>query len=128
MRQVINRDQFTPTGIFIREYCVPYLIVSNLDYLIIDPRTKRIMIVEEKQNNGKIHQGQRFIFKLLDEILKLKANEFDYEYWGFFVLTLKHKTTIPGPGMTLNGKPVSSEALVNHFNFTQCHCDPMQFN
>ncbi len=127
MRAVINSDQFTPFGLWIRQYVRPDISVTNLDYVFEDYRGKQIMLVEEKQHQGTLHKGQRLTFKLLDEILREKCQEFDYGYWGFFLLVFKARTTMPGPGMTLNGVEITVEDLLLHLNFITPICPPMKF-
>ena len=129
MRSVGDKDLFTPTGLWIREYLRKSdngLCVTNLDFIIEDFRHRRLMLLEEKQSNGKLHHGQKMSFKLLDNALRDWSPTFNppYEYWGFYVLTMPAGCTMPGPGMTLNGKTITGEQLKAHLDFEKRFCEP----
>lgn len=127
MRSVINKDQFTPFGIWVREYIRNSnqgICVTNLDFVIEDFRKKKIMLLEEKQNGGVIHKGQFLTFDVLDFALRKSTPKSGYEYWGFFLLQFPRGCTMPGPGMTLNGKLITAEELQAHLNFELMFCEP----
>lgn len=130
MRSVLNEDQFTPFGLWIRQYLRPSgdgLSVTNLDYVIEDYKNKKIMLLEEKQNNGNIHRAQFLTFEVVDYALSQRALRSNYEYWGFYVLRFKNGATMPGPGMMLNGCEITVEQLTDHLNFRVKHCEPVKF-
>ena len=83
------------------------------------------MFLEEKQSGGVLHSAQRLTFAVLDRCATLMAPRWEYDYWGFYVLTLPAGTTMPGPGMMLNGKLITAEQLQAHLNFRQKFCDPL---
>lgn len=125
-RSVGDKDQFTPFGLWIREYLKDSregLCVTNLDYVFEDFKRKKIMLLEEKQSGGRIGNGQMLTFDVLDYCLSVVAPRKGYEYWGFFILQFPRGATMPGPGMTLNGYKVTCEELQKHLNFESRFCD-----
>jgi hypothetical protein len=131
MRQVNNKEQFTPFGIWIREYLRDSrdgLSVTNLDYVIEDFRNKKVLLLEEKQSGGVLHKAQTLTFKIIDRCLQAYAPRMNYEYWGFYVLIFPSGASMPGPGMTLNGKKITAEELQNHLNFKIKFCEPVALN
>lgn len=129
MRHVGDPSQLTPFGMWIRQYCKGSgrrpgegLSVTNLDFVIEDFLNKRLMLIEEKQNNGELHNAQKKTIEILDRALQIACPQFGYKYCGFYVL--KMPGTMPGPGMTLNGKPITAEQLKEHLDFTKGHCPP----
>lgn len=128
MRSVNIQDQFTPFGLWVREYCRDSkdgLCLSNLDYVFEDWKTKKLLLLEEKQSGGKLADGQARTFHVLDAMFRHTASDFGYEYWGFFVLQFAKGKTHPGPGMTLNGKEITCEQLVEHLNFKTKFCESL---
>jgi hypothetical protein len=125
-RSVFNRSQFTPFGLWVRQYCRDSntgLSVTNLDYVFEDFRKKRIMILEEKQNGGMLGYGQRLTFQIVHQGLQSANWNPVYEYWGVYVLQFPAGCDMPGPGMLLNNRLITSEQLCDHCNFKQKFCD-----
>jgi hypothetical protein len=130
MRHAGNKDHFTPFGIWIQEYLKSSsagLAVTTLDYVLEDFKARRLMLLEEKQNGGIVHQAQRLTFALLDRTLRLAAPEVGYDYWGCYVLRFAVGAAMPGPGMTLKDRLVTAEQLQAHLNFEQRFCAPWDF-
>lgn len=125
MRRANNKEQFTPFGIWLQEYCRNDISITNLDFVVEDFKAKKIMLLEEKQCGGRLHHAQTLTFDVLDYACEVGARHRGYEYWGFFVLRLLQGASMPGPGMTLNNIPISSEELKNHIDFKQKFCDGM---
>lgn len=131
MRSIGDRDQFTPVGIWLREYLRQShdgLSITNLDYVLEDFKRKRVMLLEEKQSNGTLHKAQTLTFRVLDGAMRVGAAKAGYDYWGFFVLRLPANATMPGPGMTLNGSVITSEQLRAHLNFDEKFCEGYCFD
>lgn len=131
MRSVLQEAQFTPFGLWIRQYLRSSsdgLSVTNLDYIVEDFRRKKLMLLEEKQSNGMLHNAQRLTFAVLDRCLSVMAPRWEYEYWGFYVLKFPSGANMPGPGMTINGKLITTEQLQSHLNFQQQFCEPLPLN
>ena len=129
MRHALDPGQFTPVGIFLQEYCrTTCLSVSNIDYYIEDftDRTQlKIQLLEEKQNGALMGDSQRLCYRNLHRHLMVACPVLHTEYWGVFVLQLARGTTIPGPGMLLNGQPITLEQFVKHINFETKFCEGM---
>lgn len=100
--------------------------MTNLDYVIEDYKARKIQLLEEKQNNGRLGNGQALTFKALDGMISRYAYEMEYEYWGFFVLCFPRGATMPGPGMMLNHKPINMEQLRDHIDFRHKFCDGLK--
>lgn len=130
MRRVNSPDQITPFGHWLREYGLPskMLSVTNLDYVLEHHKKREIMLIEEKQSGGVVHTAQGLTFDVLDTLLRAGAPAIDYRYHGMFVLRFPPGCTMPGPGMTLNGVPITTEQLRAHISFERCHCKPFRFN
>lgn len=132
MRQVGDANQFTPFGLWLREYGPPsyganghtVLSVTNLDYVLEEYRAKKIMMIEEKQSAGRVHKAQRETFRVIHESLIIAAPRLrpPYDYWGLYVLQMPKGCTMPGPGMRLNGKPITAEELRDHIWFRKKFC------
>ena len=130
MRSVLNQDQFTPFGLWIRQYLPKSedgISVTNLDYIIEDFRNKKIMLLEEKSNGGKLHRAQCLTFEVLDRVLFHNAPKLGYEYWGMFILQFPHGCDMPGPGMKLNDMVISAEKLQAHLSFKDKAVEPFRF-
>lgn len=129
MRHVGDESQFTPLGMWVRQYLRDSsdgLSVTNLDFIIEDFKHKKIQLLEEKQQGGNLHRGQLLTFNVLDQCLEKVAPRVGYEYCGFFVLQFPKGATMPGPGMKMNGQTITNEQLRDHLNFTTMFCEPFQ--
>ena len=130
MRHAIDQGAFTPLGIWVRQYLKTSeegLSITNLDFIIEDFKNKKLQLLEEKQSGGRLHNAQALTFAEIDKALMKSCPQTGYDYWGFFVLQLKPNTTMPGPGMTLNGVSITCEQLKEHLNFEKQFCEPYQF-
>lgn len=131
MRSVMQEAQFTPFGLWIRQYLRDSrdgLSVTNLDYILEDFKRKKLMLLEEKQSGGVIHNAQRLTFAVIDRCAFVMAPRWQYEYWGFYILTFPSGASMPGPGMMLNNKVITTEQLQEHLNFQKRFCDPLVLN
>jgi hypothetical protein len=61
-------------------------LVSDLDFIIENYKTKKIMLIETKTNNGELREWQKRLFKNIDKWLKRGTEEEDWEYLGFHVI------------------------------------------
>jgi hypothetical protein len=127
MRRASDKNAFTPFGLWLQEYVNDKFSISNLDFVIEDYTNKRIQLIEEKQNRGRLHNAQLLTFAVLDRMLLCQCAEHGYDYWGFFLLQFPHGATMPGPGMTLNGISITCEQLQDHLNFEKQCCEPYPF-
>lgn len=128
MRRANDHSQFTPFGLWIQEYirCSnDGMSVTNLDYVLEDFRQRKVLLLEEKQNNSDLKQAQSMTFKELDRFIAWAAEQHGYDYWGFY--ELKIPGTFIGPGIQLNGVKITVEQLQKHLNFERRVVDPYQF-
>jgi len=124
MRGVGNADEFTPLGLFMREHCRSSdigLSIINIDYMVLDFRNNRLMIIEEKRRGAGLHIGQGLALQFLDDLISAGAPLQSVEYWGWYVLQFPEGKHFPGPGMRLNNVPITVEELVAHVNFERMH-------
>lgn len=130
LRSVLNRDQFTPLGLWIRQHVKHNITVSNLDYcfLQIGDSSGKVLLLEEKSNGAAVHEGQKNIFMMLSGLLEAKHRERvwfgswgyrELDFWGFYVLSFPRGIDMPGPGMKLNGVSVTAEQLQSHLSFEE---------
>lgn len=128
MRQINNPRRFTPLGIFMHEYCDPSetgLLIMNVDYLIHNYKTRQIMILEEKVGNEQVSYAQNAQLTQMDEVYRCGASPARVNYWGIFILRLPQSCTHVGPGIRLNGVPITVEQLVRHINFIEPAAPPI---
>lgn len=127
MRRANNEDAFTPLGLWIKEYLPASFSVTNLDYVIEEYQQERFMLVEEKQDAGTLHRGQRLTFAILDEFLHKRCQDSEYEYWGFYLVQFPAGCSFVGPGVKLNKQEVKVEELKRHLSFDEKVVSPYQF-
>lgn len=86
-------------------------IATNIDYLWMNYKNQKWMLIEEKRYNSDVKFPQTKMFDLID-----KACKSDKNYQGFHVL--KFEKTNPGDGrIYLNGKEVTRNELINFLRF-----------
>lgn len=125
-RKANDISRFTQFSMWIRKWCKDSkdgLSLTNLDYVVIEYRKKKFFLLEEKQYMSNLKPGQKIIFKLLDNFMKNNIDFDGYEYWGFYLIQLPEE--LPGNGMKLNYKPITSEELKNHIDFKEKFCDSL---
>jgi hypothetical protein len=127
MRRANQKEQFTPFGLWLQEYVRQDISITNLDYVLEDYKTKKIMLLEEKQHGGKLHRAQTLTFEVMDWCLYKAAEKRDYDYWGFFLFQMPEGASMPGPGMMMNGKIITGEQLQQHLEFKIKFCAPFEF-
>jgi hypothetical protein len=119
MRHVINKDQITPFGHWIRQYGPQQgVTVTNLDYVVEDYRERKIMLIEEKSNGGEIAYGQKLTFAVLDAALGILDSLGVYKYHGAFVVQMPPGKDMPGPGTKVNGIDCTMEEIRDLLHFT----------
>jgi hypothetical protein len=133
-RAAIHKDEFTPFGLWLKEYVEPCMTITNIDYFLlkITKDTALAMLVEEKTNAGRLTDSQRMALRFLHQQLTINDKTiYDFEkwgkkeinYWGFYILRFKLGATMPGPGMTLNNNLISMAELAAHLSFENKFCD-----
>jgi hypothetical protein len=127
MRTAKNREQFTPFSLWLQEYGRCDLSITNLDFVIEDYKAKKLMLLEEKQYEGRLHHAQCLTFDILDYTCTHAAERRGYDYWGFYLLQMPANASMVGPGILLNGREITVEALRDHINFKAKAAPPYIF-
>ena len=58
-------------------------VVSDLDFILHNWKTRKLMLVEVKTMKSKMEFWQEKLFKLLDELMKANAGNMGIKYYGF---------------------------------------------
>jgi len=58
-------------------------MVSDLDFIFYNYKTKKLMLVEVKTRKGKMRTWQERLFIMLDKLIKASAADFGIKYYGF---------------------------------------------
>jgi len=126
MRPINDESRFTPFGKYLRTFLrTCNLCITNIDYVLEDYSTKQIMFLEEKQNGGFLHRGQKLTFQVVHKLAEASAKHTGYDYWGFFLLTFPRGALLPAQGMTLNYKPITEKQLKDHLEFKVKFCESL---
>jgi hypothetical protein len=91
------------------------LLVSDLDFIFIDYKKKKLKLIEVKTYNAQIKFWQENIYKTLDKSLKSSCDEYDYE--GFYTITMSRSNPEISDIIKINEKIVSRDVLVDFLNF-----------
>ena len=81
-------------------------LVSDLDFILENWKTKKIMLIEVKTNNGLMRKGQSMLFKNLDRWLRNGIDN-EWQYYGFHLIQLS------------NNNPVESDIMFDGFPITE---------
>jgi hypothetical protein len=63
--------------------------VSDVDFILYNKNTKRMMLLEVKTRNGNVRPWQRELFSVIDSMLRLSAPHFGIEYKGWHVVKIE---------------------------------------
>ena len=136
-RAAIHKNEFTPFGLWIKEYVEPHMTVTNIDYWLLktDGNIVHTMLIEEKTNAGSMTPAQCTALRfLMNQLLATNGTDYDFgkndnkdlkkiDFWGFYLLKFPRSATMPGPGMTLNGREITVEELQKHLSFIKMFCE-----
>lgn len=90
-------------------------LVTNLDYILINYKTKQIMFVEEKTNNAPIKKWQQINFDLLARWVS-RGVDSDWTFKGFHVVIFEN--TSPSDGkIYFDGKEINEGDLKTVLSF-----------
>ena len=90
-------------------------LVSDLDFIFYNYKTKKIALCEIKTRNKGINTWQGKLFEFLDSCIK-KGLPPDWTYLGFFLIRFEH--TFFSDGLVfLNGQPSSEEEIKLKLSF-----------
>jgi hypothetical protein len=118
--------RFTPFSRWVRKYCKDSkkgLSLTNLDFIMVEYKQKKVFMLEEKQYMSDLKTGQRIIFQLVDGVFREHFQRIGYDYWGFFLIQLPKER--PEEGMKLNYKEITSEQLKQHIDFEKKFCESL---
>jgi hypothetical protein len=62
----------------------------DVDFVLSNYKTKNIMIIEEKINNGNITNGQKLFLKRLDKIFEKGCPAAGYKYKGYYTIIFEN--------------------------------------
>lgn len=89
--------------------------VSDLDFVLANVKTKKIMLLEKKIYAGKCRKWQKDLFSNIDRWISAGIDG-DWEYLGFH--TIVFGNTAPHNGQIwLDGEPVSEKQLAAKLSF-----------
>lgn len=92
-------------------------VVSDLDFVIANTESKKIMIVEQKNYLGRMRVWQASLFSDLDRWISAGIEQDDdWEYLGFH--TVKFENTAPNNGrIWFDGIEITEKELINRLTF-----------
>lgn len=136
-RAAIHESEFTPFGLWIKEYLDPCMTVTNIDYFLFKIKGDNVyaMLLEEKTNNGRMTDSQLMALRFISNQLTEESGKlYDFQrwgkktinYWGFYMLKFVKGATMPGPGMTMNGKEINIDELKKHMDFETKFCEGLK--
>jgi len=90
-------------------------IVSDLDFIFENYKTKKIMLTEIKTRNSKLKLWQRILYENLDRWIK-KGIDNDWQYLGFHTITFENTFFNDGKCF-LDSKEISEQELILKLSF-----------
>lgn len=92
--------------------------VSDLDFIITNVKTKKIMLLEQKNYGGKSRKWQKEMFANIDRWIStgIRYDNSDWQYLGFH--TVVFGNTAPNNGQIwFDGKSITEEQLIHKLSF-----------
>ncbi len=92
--------------------------VSDLDWVLANVDTKKIMLLEQKNYGGKCRKWQRLLFADIDRWIStgIRITDPDWEYLGFH--TVVFGNTSPDNGQIwFDGQRITKEQLTHKLSF-----------
>jgi len=93
-------------------------MVSDVDFILADVVTKKIMLVEEKTHSADCKKWQKNLFRNIDRWISygIENDSNDWEYLGFHVVTFEN--TAPYNGLIwFDNKLVTEKQLIDKLSF-----------
>lgn len=90
-------------------------LVSDLDFVIENWKTKNIMLLEVKTNNVDMAKGQQILFSNIDEWIKKGISD-NWTYHGFHLLQFE-KTSPDDGKIYFDKNEISKEDLISILQF-----------
>lgn len=82
------------------------LTVNDLDFVIYNYKTKKLMFIELKTFKAKVKYAQRCLFQILDKALRLNSKLIGIDYQGFHLITFE-------------GNDFNKDVYFDHFLITE---------
>jgi hypothetical protein len=90
-------------------------VASDLDFILCNYKTKKIMLLEIKTHNKKLPIWQKLLFENISEAL-VNGLRKDYEYLGFHTITFENSNFINGL-VKLDGVYIKESELIEFLSF-----------
>ena len=92
-------------------------IVYDVDFIFSNYITKKIMIIEEKINNGEVSFGQKLFLKRLDVIFQNGCKHIGYEYLGYYTIVFQNDSFDNGSTYIIQNKVSDKKHLITENEF-----------
>ena len=102
---------------YVRENLPPSVMgfkVTDIDFILCNEKTRKIMMVETKTRNKEMPSWQKDIFRNLDKWLR-KGIDPSWTYLGFHVVTFQNSTFENG-NVYFDGEQVTEHELIYHLS------------
>ena len=119
-----NEDEVSVLSKFIRKDgkdSSKGLAATDLDFVLEEFKTGRVMYIEEKLKMAKVQKGQRLTFKMMDSMARFATengyiyNDLSYKYKGLFVVQFVGCDI--DSGIFINGERKTKEELKHFVSF-----------
>lgn len=90
-------------------------LVSDLDFVLENYKTKKIMLVEIKTRNAQIRQWQRILFKNINKWISEGMDE-GWSYLGFHLIRFEN-TSFDDGKVFFDNKQVTEDELIEILSF-----------
>ncbi len=90
-------------------------IVTDIDFVLFNYKTKKVMLLEVKSHNDKVTYPQRQIYNCLDRWIK-KGIDKDWQYLGWHVVTFERGGFEYGRTY-FDGKLVTESEVIKKLSF-----------
>jgi hypothetical protein len=90
-------------------------MVTDLDFILSNYKTKKIMLLEIKSRNRMLPTWQAKLFKRIDSWIK-KGIDQDWQYLGFHTIIFENTNFTDGR-VFFDGKVVTEQELIQQLSF-----------
>ena len=90
-------------------------LVSDIDLVLYNYKTKKLMMVETKGKGDKVPKWQELMFKYIDRCMAAGMQD-GWEYLGFHTIRLEN-TTVYNGRILLNDKLITPDELIKFLSF-----------
>lgn len=93
-------------------------LVSDLDFILWNYNTRRLMLIEVKTRGAKMRFWQEGLFNTLDQILTIGSSTAGVDYLGFHCIRFENTTFSDGRCM-IDGELVTESELIDYLRMAQ---------